>query len=348
MPSNSQDLPLITIGTVVYNREWVIGQMLSSVQRQTYPHNKLFILIVDGESKDGTVKIAKDILDKSDFNGYNVVVQKSNIPEARNLCIKNMKGDFLLFWDSDVVMEPTAVARMMELQSKENVDLVASFVKEVNVDSADEVPTRWPEWEMQYPRQDITKLIEAAGTGHLLIAKKVVETIKFDPQLTFFEDADFSSKARKLGYKILLTRNVIGFDINSNKRYSSVYAMDIPIKEQLRGMRKKAMFQADTVTDGIVSKNVTSFFWANKRYLIYVGYVPAVALTVAGVLLSNIWLSLFLPAYFLLFLAAQIRRRGITQALKSAVRSIIVGIPTTYALLYYCAKLRYKNKKTKQ
>ncbi|MEM2425231.1 MAG: glycosyltransferase family A protein [Candidatus Bathyarchaeia archaeon] len=36
---------------------------------------------------------------------YKVVLirERTNIPKARNLRIKNMEGDYLLFWDSDII-----------------------------------------------------------------------------------------------------------------------------------------------------------------------------------------------------------------------------------------------------
>ncbi len=345
--SNEQNLPLITICTVVFNREWIIKHMLASVQRQTYPHNKLFVVIVDGESKDKTAEVAKQTLDESDFSGYEVIVKKTNIPEARNLCIEHLRGDFLLFWDSDVIMEPTAVARMLETLHKENVDMVSSFVKEVTVDSVDEVTERWPEWETKYPSQNSSRITEIAGTSNILISKKVVEQVSFDPNLTFFEDQDFSSRATKLGFKILETKSIIGFDINSNKPFSSVYASDISLKEALRGIRKKGLIQAQNVIadNPSISKAVAKFFWANKRYLFYVGYVPAIALTVAGLLTLNWWLSLILPIYFLLYAMAQVSKKGLRRGLKAAVRSFIVGIPSTYSLLYFCIKISYKKPK---
>ena len=67
---NQKDLPLITVGVVVFNREWIIKRMLASVQSQTYPHDRLFVLVVDGKSMDNTVKVAKQVLAESDFNGY--------------------------------------------------------------------------------------------------------------------------------------------------------------------------------------------------------------------------------------------------------------------------------------
>jgi len=347
LSSNAPDFPLITVGVVVFNREWIIKKMLASLQRQTYPHDKLFVVIVDGESKDDTAKIANEVLAKSDFGGYSVIVKKSNIPEARNLCIQNMKGDFLLYWDSDVIMESTAIERMVEIQKKENVDMVASWVTEVTVNSADEVDVRWAEWEAKYPRQQENSFLDEAGTGNILISKNLFEKVTFDPQLTFYEDRDFSKRAIKLGFKILETKSIIGFDINANKPYSSVYGVDMPIKEALRGIRKKGMLQADYVTKGTPSgtKGGIPFFLDNKRYFFYIGYLPTILLTAAGLIIQNIWLSLIFPVYLLFYLAAQIAKRGLVRGLNVTGRSIIVGVPTTYLLIYYLAKINLKKPK---
>lgn len=344
LPPKPQELPLITVGIIVLNREWIIKRMLKSVQSQTYPHERLFVVVVDGESKDKTAEIAKQVLAQSDFSGYQVIVKDSNIPEARNLCIQNMKGDYLLFWDSDVIMEPTAIAHMLETLKKENVDMVSSYVKEVFVNSADEIDSKWHEWETKYPRQDTSRILYAASTGNLLISKKVLSQVSFDPDYTFYEDQDFSARANKRGYKILETHNVIGFDINANKPHSDIYAFDMPLKKALRGIRKKAVIQAQNITAGFpsVRKAVATFILVNKRYLFYIGYIPAIVLTVIGVLILNIWLGLVFPAYFLLYAILQFRKRGFSRGLNAAARSIIVGIPSTYALLYYCMKLSFK------
>ena len=339
-----QDFPLITVGIIVLNREWIIRRMLKSVQSQTYPHERLFVVVVDGKSKDKTAEIAKQVLSESDFNGYQVIVKDSNIPEARNLCIQNMKGDYLLFWDSDVIMEPTAVERMLEILRKENVDMVSSYVKEVTVNSPEEIDSKWQDWETKYPRQDTSRILYAAGTGNLLISKKVLTKLQFDPDYTFYEDQDFSARASKLGYKILETRSVIGFDVNTNKAYSDIYAFDMPLNKALRGIRKKAVIQAQNITAGFptVRAAVSTFFLANKRYLFYVGYVPAIAITLVGVLILNLWVALAFPAYLLIYTILQFIKRGFARGLNAAARSLIVGIPSTYALLYYCLKLSFK------
>ncbi|MCW4004371.1 MAG: glycosyltransferase family 2 protein [Candidatus Bathyarchaeota archaeon] len=341
LPPNQQDLPLITVGIIVLNREWIIKRMLQALQSQTYPHDRLFVVVVDGKSKDQTAEIARELLSESDFNGYQVIVKDTNIPEARNLCIQNMKGDYLLFWDSDVIMEPTAVTRTLEILKKENVDIVYSFVKEVTVSSAEEVNTKWQEWKNNL-HQDKSKMPQAGVLGNTLISKKVLSYVAFDPDYTFYEDRDFSAKANKLGFKILETRNIIGFDVNTNRPQSDIYAFDMPLKKALRGIRKKALVQAQEISGDYSS--VGKFLLTNKRYIFYVGYMPAIFLTVIGVFILNLWVSLIFPAYFLFYAVIQFRKRGFMQGFNAAARSIIVGVPTTYALLYYCLKLYLKNK----
>jgi hypothetical protein len=41
----------------------------------------------------------------------------------------------------------------------------------------------------------------------------------------------------------------------------------------------------------------------------------------------------------------QFKKRGFARGLKALMRSFIVGVPTTYALLYYCLKLSFKKPK---
>jgi hypothetical protein len=118
----------------------------------------------------------------------------------------------------------------------------------------------------------------------------------------------------------------------------------MPLKKALRGIHKKALIQLQSISSEYpsISKAVMKFFLANKRYLFYLGYPPIVILSVFGVLIQNIWLSLIFPLYFALYLIVQIKKRGFARGLNAAVRSILVGVPTTYVLLYYSAKLSFR------
>ena len=105
------DYPLITIGLVVLNRAWIIEKVITSILGQSYPHDRIYLLVVDGVSKDDTVQIIEGCIKGSSLFGYKIIVRECNIPEGRNLCIENMMGDYLFFWDSDVIIKRKLLRR---------------------------------------------------------------------------------------------------------------------------------------------------------------------------------------------------------------------------------------------
>jgi len=326
-------VPLMTVGIVVLNREWIIAEMLKSLIGQSYPHNRIYIVVVDGGSKDRTVDIVRKTLDNSDLKGYEIISQVCNIPEGRNICIKKMLGDMLFFWDSDVLMEKDALQRFVGTALREKVDIVSAKATYVSVNSADEIDSKLNRFLSQ--KQD-SVLIEAlfVGMGHTLISRKVFESVLFDPDLTFSEDQYFSVLARKRNFKMVVDLGVRVFDINIMREvYSDIY-VNMPLTSSLRGLRKKAKSHVLSYTLKPTIKGVISYFLKYKRYIIYLGYLPAACLTFLG-LFGNIYLLMVFPMYFFVFAFLQVVKRGINQGLRSVLKSMMVGIPFSLLLVYY-------------
>ena len=149
--------------------------------------------------------------------------------------------------------------------------MVQSAITEVTVDSADEIAEKWREWETKYPRQEKTRIVNLTGTGNLLISKKVLTQLSFDPDLTFFEDQDFTSRATSKASKYWRQKTSLVLTYNSNKPYSSIYAFDMPLKEALRGIRKKGKFQAQNVTanSSSISKATIKFFGKQTLHILH-------------------------------------------------------------------------------
>jgi glycosyltransferase involved in cell wall biosynthesis len=338
-----QSTPLVTVGIVALNRAWIIDKVLSSIQSQTYPHTALFILFVDGVSKDGTADVAKQKLAQSDFSGYEVTVQKCNIPEGRNICLGKMRGELLLFWDSDVIMRPDSVARLVQALKEENADLMTAVSRNVNVVSTDEIPAKLAEIASSggtAPRNEI----KAAMMGQSLLTKRLASTISFDPQLTNQEDVDFCLRAKEQGFRIMVDPNIKVLDVNDpNKAYSDIY-IDMPLKDSLRGIRKKSQVQVYAY-DFSGFKGALKFFSSYKRYVFYLLYIPAFVLTVIGVWFWNIYLSLVFPLYALFYTVLQIRRRGVGRGVRAFVISILVGIPNSVWVTFYWIKYLAKGTK---
>lgn len=88
--------PKISVIIPTHNSEKTIENCVQSLVAQNFPRNEYEIIVVDDGSKDNTVKLAK--LSGAD----NVIVTKPCFQgAARNIGVKNSRGNFLGFLDSD-------------------------------------------------------------------------------------------------------------------------------------------------------------------------------------------------------------------------------------------------------
>ncbi|MCW4000022.1 MAG: glycosyltransferase [Candidatus Bathyarchaeota archaeon] len=336
--------PLITIGIVAYNRAWIIDKMLASIQSQTYPHSSLYVLFVDGESKDGTAQHAQTMLKQSDFEGYQVIVKKCNIPEGRNICLSQMRGELLLFWDSDVIMPQDAVSRLVDSLQREGADLMSAVVRQITVASTDEIAEKIREITAPTDQpQKPTETIKAAMMGQSLLTQKLAKAVSFDEQLTIQEDTDFCLRAREQGFRLMLDPNITVLDVNMfNVAYSDI-CIDMSFGDALKGIRKKSKVQVYAYPFQRGWRR--NFFWQYKRYVFYLLYLPALALTLYGLIAQNLIAALIFPAYALFYLALQIRRRGAGRGFRAFALSLLVGIPNALWVAVYWVK--YKISKPK-
>jgi len=190
------ELPLITICMPIKNRAWCLPKVLTSIEVLDYPKRKIKVVFVDDYSTDGTYEIVEEWARRArelEFYKVEIVRAKTNIPQARNLCIRRMEGDLLLFWDSDVVAPPELLREMVDIL-KHNPD--------VGIIGADYVYD--PSTGIRY--KPVTgEETHAVYMGFTLIRKEVFErTGLFNENLSVGEDTEFCIRVKeRTGYRIL-------------------------------------------------------------------------------------------------------------------------------------------------
>lgn len=116
--------PLVTVVTVAYNSEKTIERTIESVLNQTYP--KIEYLIIDGNSSDKTVELAKAYEEQALQKGYlyRVISEKDEgIYDAMNKGIAMAQGEILGFINSDDWYERDAVAFSVKTILKKECDM---------------------------------------------------------------------------------------------------------------------------------------------------------------------------------------------------------------------------------
>jgi glycosyltransferase len=110
----------VSIITIVRNRANVIGQAISSVQSQDYPH--IEHVIIDGASTDRTLELIQQLV----VAGTVVISESdSGIYDALNKGIENSTGDVIgLLHSDDYFSDELVISQVSRLFEDPSVDIV--------------------------------------------------------------------------------------------------------------------------------------------------------------------------------------------------------------------------------
>lgn len=195
--SANQNL-LISIVIPTFNRAATIRYCLDSILNQTYKN--IEVIVVDDCSTDRTVEVVKDY---DDPRIRCIVLEKnSGAQAARNTGIKEAKGDWIAFQDSDDEWWPDKLKRQVTVLSKTAFDpftVIHSnairYSHESNIKSIWNVPVVEGKPEMIYPR-----LLAAPGPMYpsLLVSKLSLIRINYlDENVPSYQEWDTSIRLAK-------------------------------------------------------------------------------------------------------------------------------------------------------
>ncbi|MFH1947428.1 MAG: glycosyltransferase family A protein [Candidatus Magasanikbacteria bacterium] len=100
--------PLISIVIPVYNRVHLLPLVLGSIKKQTYKN--IEIIIID----DGSTEDMENIISyfKNSFPIIYIRQENRGAPSARNRGMLETKGEYVIFWDADVIGKPEMLERL--------------------------------------------------------------------------------------------------------------------------------------------------------------------------------------------------------------------------------------------
>lgn len=109
-----------------YNQEQFLEEAIESALAQTVPCE---VIVVN----DGSTDTTKFILDE--YSDRVKVINQSNrgLPSARNTGIMNATGDYILPLDSDDILEPNCVERLLQVAEDTQADVISPSFKTFGV-----------------------------------------------------------------------------------------------------------------------------------------------------------------------------------------------------------------------
>ena len=124
---------LVSIIMPTYKCGCFITESIRSVQVQTYQNWEL--IIVDDCSEDGTIGIVQDIQKEDHRIHVFSNAQNSGAAVSRNVALRETKGRWIAFLDSDDLWEPTKLEKQIKFMEENNYAF--SYHEYVEIDEQD-------------------------------------------------------------------------------------------------------------------------------------------------------------------------------------------------------------------
>ena len=123
-------LPFVSVIMPIRNEAAFIAESLDAVLAQDYPADRMEVIVVDGQSTDGTAEVAARYC-RSDSRLILLSNPARIVPAALNLGIRQSHGNILVRVDGHTVIAPDYVRRCVEHLQRGEADNVGGLMRSV-------------------------------------------------------------------------------------------------------------------------------------------------------------------------------------------------------------------------
>lgn len=196
-----EDALTVSIITVCYNSEETIRDTIESVLHQDY--DRIEYLVIDGESKDDTVNIARSYQERFRERGYGykIVSEKdAGLYDAMNKGIRLASGTIIGIINSDDWYEPAAVRTAVEAYREEAYDMFYADIRLVKQDG---------KVMIKHSRQDRFPTSRHWNHPTTFITKTTYEELGGYRNEGIHDDFDLFLRIRRAGKKMVIKNEIL-------------------------------------------------------------------------------------------------------------------------------------------
>ena len=197
--------PKVSIIVAAYNSEQTIEECLKSILALDYAESSVEVIVMDGNSKDGTVQIAQKYPVK-------VISIRLNAPAAYNYAMKIASHPVLGFIDADAKVQTQWLKLLVPHLEEPKVAGASGSIETWNADN------QWAKsigYELKNRYRRIGKYTSRIATMNLLLKKTVIEEAGgWDENLPSQYDTDLGFRISAKGYKIAYEPKAVCYHFN--------------------------------------------------------------------------------------------------------------------------------------
>ncbi len=208
----------VSLCVVAYNEEVFLPELLNDFRNQTYPHELIEIVLIDGNSTDSTKRIMQNFAgEESSFYSIQVIDNPQRIQAAGwNIAIANAKSDVIIRIDAHAQIPADFTAKNMALQ--EEGEYVTGGVRPCLIHN----PTPWKETLLEVENSMFgssvskgrknTQSCYVKSMFHAAYRREVFEKAgNFNTKLLRTEDNEMHYRVRLAGYKLYCDPDIVSY-----------------------------------------------------------------------------------------------------------------------------------------
>jgi succinoglycan biosynthesis protein ExoA len=122
-------LPLVSVIVPMRNEERFIGGCLRSLAAQDYPGNRFEVLVVDGDSTDGSRKVAEEVARETGLAWRVLSNPRLSTPCGLNVGIAQARGEVIARVDAHAQAEPSFLSESVAALRESGADVVGGPIR---------------------------------------------------------------------------------------------------------------------------------------------------------------------------------------------------------------------------
>ena len=201
---------MISVQISTYNRANTLKEVLISLNNQTIDKNLYEVIVINDGSTDDTQKVVNKLINKVSYNLILINQEHKGLPFARNNGILNTKRKYVLFIDDDVLADKDLIINHLKTYEKYGENIVVrgwvNHIKELKI----------PE----KPRFNIADFSTSFfWTSNVSVKREyIIKAGLFCEKFYKYgwEDIEIGYKLRKLGLKLIINNQAIGYHYKPN------------------------------------------------------------------------------------------------------------------------------------
>ncbi len=201
-PGKDWDPPNVSILVPVKNEVKVVGRLLDAITRLEYPRENLEVVIVEDESKDGTLEICREFARR--FSWIKVFHRDRSMGkgDALNYGFAQSSGEVIVTFDADDIPEPLAITKALRYFADPKVGAVHGYHRTLNLQES--IVARLAAYETFLYRlandgKYALKLFVAFSGSNTFFRRSALEQVGLWDPNSIVEDAELAVRFARAG-----------------------------------------------------------------------------------------------------------------------------------------------------